>query len=487
MKILITGANGYIGRRLLVLLCSKGHQVVALVRSAARLSLDHVRTDRLEIIQTDLLKSPSPQLPRDIEVAYYLVHSMHQSARFDELEELCAHNFIKAVEGTSAERIIYLSGLLGRGGRSQHLESRHRVEEILRAGRLDATILRSGPIVGSGSAVFEIMRDLVERLPLILLPRSAGNLCQPIAIGDVLHYLLQILQVPESRNHTFDIAGPDRLSYRQMVSDFAHIRKLPRLVLTLPLIPRWLAHRMLYGLTSVPYSLARALLTSLDASTTADLLSAERFVPGYRCLTYRQGVMRAFTCVSQNAIFSSWRDALSLSDLSPQLSCYVERPSRGCVHKKVVLPFSLSRDDLIARIWSVGGASGWYAANWAWRLRGLLDRLVGGVGLRRGRTDPHHLHVGDCLDFWRVLVADRKKGRLLLFAEMRVPGQAWLEINVSEPTAPQQLEIVATFRPKGILGRLYWYSLLPIHIYIFSKMARAFVACDQSSTPRQIP
>lgn len=478
MKILVTGANGYIGHRLLALLCSKGHRVVALVRSKERLCLDHICKDHLEILQADLLKPQTIVLPNDIDVAYYLVHSMHQSAQFEELEDQCAQNFINALEITCAGRIIFLSGLLGFGGESKHLQSRHRVEKILRAGKINATVIRSGPIIGSGSAVFEIMRDLVERLPLIFLPKAAQNLCQPIAISDVLHYLLHVLQIPESCNETFDIAGPEILSYRQMVKDFAQCRGLFRLILTLPFIPQWLAHRLLYGLTTVPYSLGKALLTSLDVSTTANLQSAERFVPNYRCLSYRQSVQRAFTCVSQNAVFSSWRDSLSWSELSPQLGCYIERPVRGCVHKKVVLSFSLPRDEIVARIWSVGGKNGWYAANWAWRFRGLLDRMVGGVGLRRGRTHPHHLHVGDCLDFWRVLVADHSAGRLLLFAEMKVPGQAWLEFKVSEPTSAPQLELVATFRPKGIFGRLYWYLLLPIHIYIFYEMARAFVAED---------
>lgn len=479
MKILITGANGYIGHRLLTLLASQGHKIVALVRSAERLSLEHLNHQKIEILEADLLKAETLQFPSDIDVAYYLVHSMHQSDEFDPLEAYCAHNFSKALERTKAHQIIYLSGLSSADNTSPHLQSRHRVEEILRSGKVDVTILRSGPIIGSGSAVFEIVRDLVERLPFIILPKAALNLCQPIAISDILHLLFLVLQTPQSRKLIIDVAGPNALTYVQLVKDFANVRGLKRFIITVPFIPKWAARRLLYGLTSVNYRLAKALLGSLEVSTIADTALSEKLFAHHRFLTYQQAIQRAFSCVSQNAVFSSWRDAMSWSDLSSDLSGYIERPVRGCVNKTILLPFAIQRDELIERIWSVGGKSGWYAANWAWRLRGLLDRMVGGVGLRRGRTHPHNLHVGDCLDFWRVLVADRPKGRLLLFAEMRVPGQAWLEFKVSDPSSPPQLELTATFRPKGVFGRVYWYCLLPIHIYIFSKMARAFVSQNE--------
>lgn len=478
-KILITGANGYIGHRLLALLCARGARVVAFVRSSSRLSLEHIRADRLEIIEGDWTSPKVPILPVDLTHAYYLVHSMGHSEQFGALEELSARNFNEALSRTSARQVIYLSGLFSGQRRSAHLISRGRVEGILREGRTPLTILRSGPVIGSGSAIFEIMRDLTERLPVILLPKTARHLCQPLAICDVLHYLSGVLDRAECLNRCLDIAGPDVLTYRQLVQGFAEIRSLRRAVICLPL-PEWVSSLGLYWLTSVQFPLAKALLQSMSAETRADLGATQSLFAHYTCLSYAQALQRAFSSVRQNVVFSSWRDSLSWSRLSPDLMRYVQMPELGCVRKRVELPYTISRQQLLDRIWSVGGQRGWYAANWAWRLRGHLDRLVGGVGLRRGRTHPSELHVGDALDFWRVLVADRALGRLLLYAEMKIPGQAWLEFQLLSPEQTslekgERLALTATFRPRGIFGRVYWYGLLPIHIYIFHKMARAFV------------
>lgn len=481
MKILITGATGYIGHRLLALICSKGHHVVALVRSRSRLNLEHIPAERLEILEGDLSQLKTLHFPRDVEAAYYLAHSLKEGSEFAQLENLCAENFVRQLQATNVRQIIYLSGLHSGRIISPHLHSRHRVESALQSPSIPVTVLRSGPIIGSGSAVFEILRDLVERVPLIVMPRAAQNFCQPIAICDVLHYLYAALQLHPKQSVTIDLAGSDLMTYRQLVQRFAKARGLKRLVLTLPGLPFWLANLGLYVSTSVHFQLAKALLESMRAETRADLTSMHQAFPKHSCISYAEALRRAFSCVAQNSVFSNWHDALTWSNLSPDLGGYIQTPRRGCVRKKVTLPYFIPREELIERIWSVGGVTGWYAANWAWRLRGLLDRLVGGVGLRRGRTHPHDLHVGDCLDFWRVLVADRKVGRLLLYAEMKVPGQAWLEFCVlDEPGATQnqgrgRLKLTATFRPCGILGRLYWYLLLPIHIYIFNEMGKAFV------------
>ena len=468
----------------MALLCARGYRVVALVRSATRLPLEHIRSDRLEVIEGDLTNSSKLSLPADLTHAYYLVHSMGQRGQFGSLEETCARNFNQALKKTGARQVIYLSGLFSGLQLSAHLHSRRRVEEILKGGAIPLTILRSGPVIGSGSAIFEMMRDLVERCPLIPLPRAARHLCQPLAICDVLHYLAGVLDRPDCLRQCLDIAGPDVVTYQQLVKGFADMRGLRRAIYCWPL-PQWISSIGLYLLTSVRFSLAKALLQSMSAETKADLSKTVQLFPHYKCLTYSQALQRALSCVRQNVVFSTWRDSLSWSQLSPDLGSYIQMPEQGCVSKQVRLPFSISRQQLIDRIWSVGGKNGWYAANWAWRLRGLLDRLVGGVGLRRGRTHPTDLHVGDCLDFWRVLVADKTACRLLLYAEMKAPGQAWLEFRLMPAGATSQegelLVLTATFQPKGIFGRMYWYGLLPIHIYIFYKMARAFVRGKEAS------
>ncbi len=484
INVLITGATGYIGHRLLALLCSKGYRVVALVRSKQRLNLEHIHTENLEVLEGDLCDLHSFQLPRNLDAAYYLVHSLREGAKFEQMERLCAKNFTAKLRNTNARKLIYLSGLHSGEKKSAHLRSRHLVEEILCQQSIPVLTFRSGPIIGSGSAIFEILRDLVERLPIIVMPKVAKNLCQPIAICDVLHYLLAALERETQQSETIDLAGPDVMTYQMLVQGFARARGLKRLVFALPGMPFWLANIGLYGMTTVHFKLAKALLQSMRTETKANLDSVKESFPTHHCLSYEEALRRAFACVSQNAVFSHWHDALTWSHLAPNLSRYIQTPELGCVQKRVVLPFSITRKELIDRIWSVGGKNGWYAANWAWRLRGLLDRLVGGVGLRRGRTHLHDVHVGDCLDFWRVLVADRELGRLLLYAEMKMPGQAWLEFRVFGPDTPNfkevsaqqgRLELTATFRPRGIFGRLYWYALLPIHLFIFRQMARAFV------------
>lgn len=469
----------------MALLCARGHRVVALVRSASRLALEHIRTDRLEVIEGDLTDPSKLSLPADLTHAYYLVHSMGQSGQFSSLEEVCARNFNRILSNTSACQVVYLSGLFSGLQLSAHLHSRRRVEEILGEGSVPLTILRSGPVIGSGSAIFELMRDLTERCPIIPLPKAARHFCQPLAICDVLHYLSGVLDRPDCLSQSLDIAGPDIMTYQQLVKGFANARGLRRAIYCLPL-PRWISSIGLYLLTSVRFSLAKALLQSMSAETKADLLKSTQLFPHYKCLPYSQALQRALSCVRQNVVFSTWRDSLSWSQLSPDLGAYIQMPEQGCVSKQVELSFSIPRQQLVDRIWSVGGKNGWYAADWAWRLRGLLDRFVGGVGLRRGRTHPSELHVGDCLDFWRVLVADKIAGRLLLYAEMKAPGQAWLEFRLIPDRASSQerevLVLTATFQPKGIFGRIYWYGLLPIHIYIFNKMARAFVQNRKAST-----
>ena len=470
MKILLTGANGYIGTRLLALLAEAGNCVYAVVRSRERIEVPAHLRKQVEILEADLLDPHSlKQLPKEVDAAYYLVHSMtSQRGSFDELERCCAENFSKAIQETKARQIIYLSGLCNDPDLSPHLASRLQVERILRDSGIPLTTLRAGIIIGSGSASFEIIRDLVEKLPIMIAPKWVNNLCQPISIYDILHYLKDVCLKPDCLGRTFDVGGPETLTYEQMMQILAQERGLRRYILRVPVLTPRLSSYWLVFITSTNFSLAYNLVDSLKNEAVCKDSSIRKIIPR-DCLTYREAVQRAFVKIEQNAVISSWRDAMTGSALNPHLADYIEVPEHGCVQETVTREFTLPASEVKKRIWSLGGDRGWLSYNWAWRLRGWLDKWVGGVGLRRGRTHPEKLKEGDALDFWRVLHVNKKSGHLLLYAEMLVPGEAWLEFTVSDTTLTQ----TATFRPKGVFGRLYWYALLPLHKLVFNGLASA--------------
>ncbi|GAB4226254.1 MAG: SDR family oxidoreductase [Chlamydiales bacterium] len=475
MKVLVTGANGYIGNRLIPVLIHEGHKVVALVRNPSRLHLPEKIEKQVEIVVGDFLKPESLDcIPEDVEATYYLAHSMKQVLKnFDQMEIHCAANFLQAMEKTQCRQIIYLSGLVSQKKLSKHLASRLRVEQKLKESTIPVTVLRAGIIIGSGSASFEIIRDLVEKLPVMVAPKWVKNRCQPISIFDVLIYLKGVLGNPKCLNKTFDIGGPDILTYKQMLYELANIRSLKRWIITVPVLTPRLSSYWLYFVTSTSYYLARSLVESLKTEAICRDHTIQHIIP-HECMTYKKAIQRAFDKIEQNEVASSWKDAFSESDLPPEFPEGLEVPKYGCVNAIVTIPFEKDREDVIRNVWSIGGNTGWYAYNWAWNLRGFLDQIIGGVGLRRGRRDPVNLRSGDALDFWRVVVADREAGRLILFAEMKLPGEAWLEFNINE----HQLTQTATFRPKGILGRMYWYSLYPLHKLIFFRMAYNIVTTN---------
>lgn len=471
MKILLTGANGYIGTRLLPVLLEQGHEVVCMVRDKRRFALESDFGNRVKIITGDLLK-PLEEIPKDIQAAYYLVHSMSASENgFSDLELHSAQNFVNAIKKTDCGQLIYLTGIVNDAGLSKHLSSRLAVEEALKKSGIAFTILRAAIIIGSGSASFEIIRDLTEKLPLMVAPKWVQTKCQPIGIRDVLRYLIGVLSNEKALGQIFDIGGPDVLSYRKMMMQYAEVRQLRRVIITLPLLTPRLSSLWLNLVTSVPYSLARSLVDSMKNEVICKENKITAVVPG-SCLPYRETLKLAFEKIEQNSIVSSWKDALNRGYLETSFMDQVKVPQNGTLEYKVKMPFERNPEEVFENIWNIGGNRGWYYLNWLWNLRGFLDKLLGGVGTRRGRTSNSSLQAGDVLDFWRVLLADKNNKRLLLFAEMKVPGEAWLEFKIVERHGQTFLSQIATFRPSGLWGRAYWYAMFPFHLFLFKGMAR---------------
>ncbi len=478
MKVLLTGANGYIGKRLLPLLIERGCEVVCAVRDKARFPADGFYADpNVSVVEIDFLKNTSsrPEL-RDIDAAYYLIHSMSDdnSSGFDKLETIAARNFVEILSQTSAKQIIYLGGITNDDNLSSHLASRKKVGEVLRSGHVPVTSLKAGIIVGSGSSSFEIIRDLVEKLPIMIAPRWVETRTQPIAIRDVLAYLSGVLLREDAYGEAFDIGGPEVMTYKQMILQYADVRGLKRRIITVPVLTPRLSSYWLYFVTSTSYRLAVNLVNSMKVEVVAkpnDLGKKLRIRP----LNYREAVGLAFQKIEQNSVASSWKDSFISSLKSNTLRKHLEMPTNGCLTDERLVAITTDVDQVVENIWSIGGRRGWYYANWLWSIRGLLDKIVGGVGLRRGRTNVNTINAGDTLDFWRVLLADRKNKRLLLYAEMKLPGEAWLELSVANKDGKDFLKQTATFRPKGLLGRLYWYLVLPFHHFVFRGMAENIV------------
>ncbi len=467
MRILLTGATGYIGKRLLPALVEAGHEVICCVRDTKRFNPPKSMRSQISVIEVDLLKEETlKRIPKDIDGAYYLVHSMSSSKDYTELEEKCAINFRNALNDTNIQHVLYLSGIVNDDELSEHLSSRRNVEIELGKGSYQFTTLRAGIIIGSGSASFEIIRDLVEKLPFMIAPKWLNTKCQPIGISDVIGFLTKSLFNENTYNQSFDIGGPDILTYKEMLLGFAANRNLKRRIFIIPVMTPKLSSYWLYFVTSTSYKLAASLVDSMKVEVICEdnrinsILDVEP-------IGYSDALNRAFNKIENNEIISSWKDSYSSSGISYDISEFIEVPTFGCYQDKRKRTIE-DRATCIDKIWSIGGETGWYYANWMWRLRGFLDKLVGGVGLRRGRTHVNSINTGDSVDFWRVLYADREKGRLLLFAEMKLPGEAWLEFKIID----NELHQTATFRPLGLAGRLYWYAVLPFHGLIFKGMLR---------------
>ncbi|MDX2414665.1 MAG: SDR family oxidoreductase [Bacteroidales bacterium] len=469
MRILLTGASGYIGKRLVRVLLEMGYDVTCCVRDLERVSLPESISSKVDFLEIDFLYPIDPNsLPSNIDGAFYLIHSMSQSIKnFSDMEELAATNFRDYMNHIGTKHVVYLSGIVNSEDLSKHLRSRKNVENILAGGNYNYTVLRAGIIVGSGSASFEIIRDLTEKLPIMLAPRWALTKSQPIAIRNVLAFLSRTIFCEECYNKRYDIGGPDILTYKDMLKRYAKVRALKRIIITVPFISRKISSYWLFFVTPVSFKLASTLVESMKVEVIGksnDLTS--RF--GIELLSYEEAINIAFTRIEQNVVVSSWKDSMISGRLNKEVHEFIQVPKYG-IYKDVQEEKIDNLEDAMNRIWSIGGETGWYYATWIWNLRGFLDKLAGGIGIRRGRTNLNEIHAGDALDFWRVLLADREKRRLLLYAEMRLPGEAWLEFSISENGILKQ---EAIYRPKGIYGRFYWYMLMPFHYFIFKGMAR---------------
>ena len=467
MKILVTGATGYIGKRLIPLLLNDGHTIVCPVRDKKRAQNYYKEQKNVTLVEADFLSGDSLEaIPKDIDIAYYLIHSMSNSAKeFHILEEKCAYNFKQFAAQTSIRQVIYLSGITNDTKLSKHLLSRKNVEEALASKKYALTTFKAGIIVGSGSSSFEIIRDIVEKLPFMITPKWLNTKTQPLSIRDVLSFLHKALDKKELYNTSYDIFGPEVMTYKTMLLQFAEVRKLKRWIVTIPVMTPGLSSYWLYFVTSTSYKLARTLVNSMGVEVIGNKSDINKIL-NINPMSYKEAVELAFKKIEQNSIISSWKDSyISSGKLKNYVHEFINVPEYGCF-KDFKKRKVKDKETVLNRIWAIGGETGWYYGTFLWKIRGFIDQLFGGAGLRRGRRHPSELNAGDALDFWRVIYADKEKGKLLLYAEMILPGEAWLEFKIENGVLYQ----TATFRPHGLAGRLYWYSVMPFHWFVFNGM-----------------
>lgn len=485
--VLVTGATGYIGGRLVGRLLNAGYQVRTLVRDPSRLQgrpwADHVEAVQGDVLDLDTL----PAAMAGVDAAYYLIHSMRDGADFHYRDLLAAHNFGVAAREARVQRIIYLGGL-GEPGTSlsPHLRSRQQTGAVLRDSGVQVTEFRAAVIVGSGGISFEMIRYLAERMPVILCPRLINTRIQPIGLRNVLQYLVDALGSVQSAGEIVEIGGADVMTYGKMLMEYSAARGLRRRMIPVPVLtPRLFAHLVHY-LTPVPLSLVRPLIEGLRNEVVVRDDKAQRLFPNIQLMTYRKAVQRALMRLDAHEVETTWSDALVSSQ-------GVRSPAILTTHEGMILE---RRQCIIAAppaaayraFTGLGGERGWLYCNWVWHMRGVVDRMVGGVGSRRGRRDANEVRVGDAIDYWRVETVERDRF-LLLRAEIKMPGRAWLRFKVVPVDGGEsRLLQTAFFAPKGLFGLVYWYVLYPIHKLIFSglirRLAQRAVALHNTPSPR---
>jgi len=469
--ILVTGATGYIGGRLVPRLLDAGCAVRCMVRDAARLQgrpwLGQVEVVRGDVLMPETL-GPAMQ---GVDVAYYLVHSMGGGENFHQRDLAAARAFGQAAREAGVRRIVYLGGLGDPNSQlSAHLRSRQQTGDALRESGVPVTEFRAAVIVGSGSLSFEMIRYLTERVPIMICPRWVFVRVQPIAIRNVLDYLAGALQVPESAGRIVEIGGADVLTYGEMMTRYARVRGLKRWLVAVPVLTPRLSSYWVHLVTPIPGPIAQPLIEGLRNEVVVRNDDARRLFPGIQPLDYDSAVRAALEQLQAANVETAWSDALATTQGDARPVTLTTQEGMVLEHRQMVV--DAPPEAAFRAFTGLGGQRGWLYMNWAWQLRGIADRLIGGVGMRRGRRDPDQLRVGDALDFWRVEAVEPDR-LVRLRAEMKVPGQAWLQFQAKpQPDGRTLLSQTAFFAPKGLLGWLYWYALYPIHSLIFSGMIR---------------
>ncbi len=479
--VLLTGATGYVGGRLLSKLEQRGVRVRCLTRRPE--ALRERVSPTTEVVGGDVFDSASlASAMQDIDTAYYFVHSMGADRDFEEADRRAAINFAQTASSAGIRRIVYLGGLINpKEELSKHLRSRQETGQLLRDFHPQVIEFRASIVIGSGSLSFEMLRALVERLPVMICPRWVRVKAQPIAIEDLLSYLLEAIDLPDGPSRIYEVGGPDQVSYGQLMHEYARQRNLTRWMIPVPLLTPYLSSLWLGLVTPLYARVGRKLVESLRNETLVlDDSAARTFTVQPRSV--REAVARALVNEDREFAETRWSDALSSSGPPPAWGG-VRFGSRLVDSRTATV--DVPPEQAFAPIRRIGGRTGWYYANWLWSLRGFLDLLCGGVGVRRGRRDPENLQVGEALDFWRVELYEPPH-RLRLCAEMKLPGRAWLEFEVSGDAERSTIRQTAIFDPVGLLGLLYWYGIYPLHQFVFGGMLRNLVhAAETQKNPRR--
>ena len=474
---LVTGATGYIGGRLIVELLKHGYRVRILARNAERLKY-HPWIDQVEVCEGDAHNSAVlAEAMKDVDVAYYLLHALMSKEDFELEERQMAEGFGKAAKSLGVKRIVYLGGIIAPNEvMSPHLQARAETGEILRSSGVPTIELRAGVVIGSGSASFEMLRYLTERLPIMTVPKWVNVRIQPIAVRDVLRYLVGAASINPTITGAFDIGGPEIFTYKEMMQQYAEAAGLPRrIIIPVPVLTPRLSSGWVGLVTPVPYTLAKRLVASLknEVVTADDSIRALIPDPDGGLTPFKRAVKLALTKIKDARVETRWSDASIPGTPSEPLPTDPDWAG-GTLYRDVRVVHSPDSIDVVwKRVEAIGGDNGYSLASWAWEVRGFIDKIFGGVGLRRGRRDPNTLQVGDALDFWRVEEIQRPK-LLRLRAEMKMPGLAWLEFGLEEDltTGGTTLTQVAIYAPKGLLGHAYWWAVWPMHGLVFPSMAR---------------
>ena len=466
MKVLLTGSTGYIGRRLKqILLNDENIELKLLVRNKKSVSS---LNENAQIIEGDTFNKESlKEALKDVEVAYYLIHSL-SNENYKDLDKISAQNFLDVAAQCGVKRIIYLGGLgVKNENTSEHLLSRIETGEILSSNKNVQTIwFRAGVIIGSGSASFEIIRNLTEKLPIMTTPKWVNTKAQPIAVSDVLSYLHNGLYLEKRENLIVDI-GSEQLSYKNMMLKTAKVLGLKRILITLPFMSINLSSYWLNLFTPVPFTVAKALIEGLKSEVIIQNGHAKKYFPNITPISYEQAVKNAIKEIEENQVISWWNDK---GDGVWEKNAQNEISKAVFIDRKEVDISNLEASKVYQSFIGIGGVNGWFDFDFLWELRGIIDKLIGGVGLKRGRRSQCDLRISDCLDFWKV-VDLKKDERLLLYAQMKLPGEAWLEFKIKDNKLIQS----AYFYPKGVFGRLYWYALVPLHYFVFNNMIKSII------------